>query len=94
MTLLGILCIISFALAVTSCYQVHARDADAHLSAALLCYFRLGLPFVRFFPDMSGILEAKYAPGRNVKKCFNVRDFGIMPFMKSNNVFTVGITKC
>jgi len=44
---------------------------------------------------MSGILVAKYGSGRNVKKCFNVRDFGIMPFMKSNrNVFTVRITKC
>jgi len=55
----------------------------------------LGLPYVRFFPDMSWILVAKYASGRNVKKCFNVRDFGIIPFMKSNrNVFTVRITKC
>jgi len=55
----------------------------------------LGLPYVRFFLDMSKILVAKYASGRNVKKCFNVWDFGIMPFMKSNcNVFTVRITKC
>jgi len=51
---------------------------------------RPGLPYVRFFPDMSGILVAKYASGRNVKQCFIVRDFGIMHFMKSNrNVFTV-----
>ena len=57
--------------------------------------YKIGLPYVRFFPDMSGILVAKYASGRNVKKCLNVRDFGIMPFMKSNhNVFTVRITKC
>jgi len=59
--------------------------------------FKLGLPYVRFFRDMSGsgILVAKYASGRNVKKCFDFRDFGIMPFMKSNrNVFTVRITKC
>ena len=56
---------------------------------------KVGLPYVRFFSDMSGILVANYASGRNVKKCFNVRDFGIMPFMKSNrNVFTVRITKC
>jgi len=34
-TLLGIFCKISFTPTVTSCYQVHA---DAHLSAALLCY--------------------------------------------------------
>jgi len=26
--------------AVTSCYQAHALIADAHLSAALQCYFR------------------------------------------------------
>jgi len=52
----------------------------------------LGFPYVRFFPDMSGILVAKYASGRNVKQCFIVRDFGIMHFMKSNrNVFTVRI---
>jgi len=52
----------------------------------------LGLPYVRFFPDMSGILVAKYASGRNVKKYFNVWDFGIMHFMKSNrNDFTVRI---
>jgi len=25
---------------VTSCYQVHALNANAHLSAALLCYVR------------------------------------------------------
>jgi len=56
---------------------------------------RIGLPYVSFFPDMSGILVAKYASGKNVKKCLNVRDFGIMPFMKSDhNVFTVRITKC
>jgi len=58
----------------------------------MFCTRRLGLPYVRFFPDMSEILAAKYASGRNVKKCFNVRDSGIMPFMKSNrNVFTVRI---
>jgi len=34
-TLLGIFCKISFTPTVTSCYHVHA---DAHLSAALLCY--------------------------------------------------------
>jgi len=33
--LLGIFCNINFTPAITSCYQVHA---DAHLSAALLCY--------------------------------------------------------
>jgi len=33
---LGIFCKISFTPAVTSCYQVHALNADAHLSAALL----------------------------------------------------------
>jgi len=27
----------SFTPTVTSCYQVHALNADAHLSAALLC---------------------------------------------------------
>ena len=37
--LLGIFCKISFTPAVTSCYQAHALNADAHLSAALLCYF-------------------------------------------------------
>jgi len=37
-TLLGIFCKLCFTLAVTSCYQVHALNADAHLSAALLCY--------------------------------------------------------
>jgi len=52
----------------------------------------LGLPYVRFFLDMSGILVANYASGRNVEKCFNVRDFGIMHLMKSNhNDFTVRI---
>jgi len=52
----------------------------------------IGLPYVRFFPDMSGILVANYASGRNVKKCFNVRDFGILHLMKSNsNDFTVKI---
>jgi len=35
----------------------------------------IGLPYVRFFSDMSGILVAKYASGRNVKKCFNVPVF-------------------
>jgi len=39
-TLLGIFCKLSFTPTVTSCYQVHALNADAHLSAALLCYFR------------------------------------------------------
>jgi len=39
-TLLGIFCEICFTPAVTSCYQVHARNADAHLSAALLCCLR------------------------------------------------------
>jgi len=39
-TLLGIFCKISFTPAVISCYQVHALNADAHLSAALLCHFR------------------------------------------------------
>jgi len=34
-TLLGIFCEISFTPTVTSCYHVHA---DAHLSAALVCY--------------------------------------------------------
>jgi len=33
-----IFCKISFTLPVTSCYQAHALNADAHLSAALLCY--------------------------------------------------------
>jgi len=50
------------------------------------------LPYVKFFPDMSGIFVAKYASGRNTKNCLNVRDFGIMHFMKSNcNVFTIRI---
>jgi len=57
--------------------------------------FRLGLPYDWFFPDMSGILVANYASERNVKKCFNVLDFGIMHFMKSNrNVFNVKIIWC
>ena len=38
-TLLGMFWKISFTPAVTSCYQVHVLNADAHLSAALLCYF-------------------------------------------------------
>jgi len=38
-TLLGMFCKITFTPAVTSCYQVHALNVDAHLSAALLCYF-------------------------------------------------------
>jgi len=38
--LLRIFCKISFTPAVTSCYQVYALNADAHLFAALLCYFR------------------------------------------------------
>jgi len=38
--LLGIFCKIRFTPAVTSCYQVHALNPDAHLSAALWCYFR------------------------------------------------------
>jgi len=54
--------------------------------------YRLGLPYIRFFPDMSGTSVAKYASGRNVKKCLNVREFGIMHLMKSNrNNFTVRI---
>ena len=69
--------------------------AKRHYLSAKLTLPIIGLPYVRFFPDMSGILLAKYASGRNVKKCFNVRDFGIMPFMKSNrDVFTVRMTKC
>jgi len=37
--LLGIFCKIHFTPAVTSCYQVHALNADAHTpTAALLCY--------------------------------------------------------
>jgi len=39
-TLLGIFCKTSFTHAVTSCYQIHALNADAHPSAALLRYFR------------------------------------------------------
>jgi len=39
-TLLGIFCKIIFTPAVTYCYQVHAPNADAHLPATLLCYFR------------------------------------------------------
>ena len=39
-TLLGIFCKLSFTPAVTSCDQVHALNADAHLSATLLRYFR------------------------------------------------------
>jgi len=39
-TSLGILCKTSFAPAVATCYHVHALNADAHLSAALLWYFR------------------------------------------------------
>jgi len=39
-TLLGIFCKISFAPAVTSYYHVHA---DAHLSAALLCFLKMQL---------------------------------------------------
>jgi len=31
---------VSASAAVASCYQVHALNADAHLSAMLLCYFR------------------------------------------------------
>ena len=38
--LLGIFCKLSFTPAVTSCYQVHALNADARLSATLLCFFR------------------------------------------------------
>ena len=38
--MLGTFCKISFTPAVTSCYQVHALNADAHLSAALFHYFR------------------------------------------------------
>jgi len=34
----GIFFKINFTPAVTSCCQVHALNADAHLSAALLCY--------------------------------------------------------
>jgi len=39
---LRIFCKISFTPAVTSYYQVHGLNADAHLSAALLCYFTGG----------------------------------------------------
>ena len=39
-TLFGIFCKISFTPAVTSCYQVHALNADAHLSAVLLLLLR------------------------------------------------------
>jgi len=42
-SLLGIFCKISFPPAVTSYYQVHALNADAQLSAALLCYFKCKL---------------------------------------------------
>ena len=38
--LLGICCKINFRPTVTSFYQVHSPNADAHLSAALLCYVR------------------------------------------------------
>jgi len=65
---------------------------DANIIFPSVFLTKVGLPYVRFFPDMSGILVAKYASGRNVKQCFIVRDFGIMHFMKSNrNVFTVRI---
>jgi len=76
--------------------NLQLQNEVALMSCRILAVkYRIGLPYVGFFPDMSGILVAKYASGRNVKKCFNVRDFGIMPFMKSNrNVFTVRITKC
>jgi len=52
-TLLGIFCKIGFTPAVIPCYQVHALNADEHLSAALLCYFRcnwckLPMPTVRW----------------------------------------------
>jgi len=30
--------------AVTSCYQVHALNVDAHLSAAMLCYVGAKVP--------------------------------------------------
>jgi len=39
-TLLVTFCKICFTLSVTSCYQVHTLNADAHLSTALLCYLR------------------------------------------------------
>ena len=39
-TLLGIFFKLRFTPAVTSYYQVHALNADAHLPAPLLCYFR------------------------------------------------------
>ena len=38
--LLGIFFKMIFTPAVTSCYRVHALNADAHLPATLLCYFR------------------------------------------------------
>jgi len=63
---------------------------DATLRGCIWC--NIGLPYVRFLPDMSGILVAKYASGRNVKQCFIVQNFGIMRFMKSNrSVFAVRI---
>ena len=39
-TLLGIFCKQSFTPDVTSCCQVHVLNADAHLAATLLCYFK------------------------------------------------------
>jgi len=73
--------------------QIFQRTASwlvSYLSKIFLCLSNIGLPYVRFFPNMSGILVANYASGRNVKKCFNVRDFEIMHLMKSNrNDFTV-----
>ena len=39
-TFLAIFCKLSFTPDVTSCCQVHPLNADAHLSATLLCYFR------------------------------------------------------
>jgi len=37
---IGIVHKIRFTPAATSCYKVHALNADAHLSVGLLCYFR------------------------------------------------------
>jgi len=87
----GILCRRGF---ITTPHTRHWRRGE--LGKLIIIKIRIasiiGLPYVRFFPDMPGILVAKYASGRNVKQCFIVRDFGIMHFMKSNrNVFTIRI---
>ena len=48
--------------------------------------FTLGLPYVRIFPDMPGILALKFESGNNFEKCPYVRNFSAQSFVRTYSV--------